>query len=257
MRIKYLQESIRTFILILSLILIVPEVVSANHVFTIALSEKVDLQVELSSSKEELCDEKKAKEYISKAIAGIRHKTMIGDLSGIVTWKFRLMGGNWSWSNGVQGVWGESEIYVQETKGRHSFGFDEGHVGIGSSQWAAAKGTIDTHIMYLFLMVYNLDKLSPGLNVLFNSLGDVDTDLYSKVRNQLIIAASHTQKDVLIWYQKTATHNLLKAIAACGLAMQKDKRAERYLDKDLFEYLSMSNYHEAAIESLKAGVIEK
>ena len=225
MRIEYFQESISTIIIIVSLNLIVPEVVSANQVFNIALSDKVNLQVELSSSKEELCDEKKAQKYISEVIAEISNKMMLEDLSGTVTWKLRLTGGNWSWSNGVQGVWAESEIYIQETKGRHSFGLDEGHDGISSNQWEAAKGTIDTHIMYLFLMVNNLYKLSPSLNVLFNTLLDVDSDINSKVRNQLIIAASHTQKDVLIQYQKTDTPDLLKAITACGLAIQKEKEA--------------------------------
>ena len=239
-------------ILIISINLLVSGALSASQDFAIALSEKVNLRVELLSDKAELCQEKEAQEYLSKALADVGRKTMMNDLSGTVTWKLSLMGGNWSWSNGVKGVWGRSEIYVQETKGRHSFGLGQGHDGIGRSQWAAAKGTIDTHMMYLFLMLLNLDKLSPSLNGLFNALPDADRDLYPKVRNQLIIAASKTQKDVLLEYQKAGSHSLLKAIAACGLAMKRDKESERYLNKDLFEDLSMSDYREAAIESLKA-----
>ena len=225
--------------------------VFAEQSAMINLGKTLLLRIDIASKNEKLCTEKDTIEYVKGMVSSLEGKIHPANTSGSITWKLRLMNGNWSWSNGVGGVWGESEIYIKERQRNHSFGLNEGHDGIGNSQWAATKGTIDTHMMYLYLMLLNLKTLSPDLNELFSTLTDIDHDLYPKVRNQLIIAASNAPKDLLFMYLKGSSHDLLKAITACGLAMQGEKEAARYLDKSLFERLSMSDYREAAIGQLR------
>lgn len=220
-----------------------------SHTFN--LQGGISIEMQSSSTRPELCTEKDAMKHILDICPDLIANLNQIKLPGKVEWELELMGGNWNWTNGVQGVYGKSTIRIKGKNRSYSFALNEGHDGIGSSQPAAAKGTINTHLAYLFIIISSLDKLSTHLDAILTDLSGYDDDIYSKVRNHLIIAASHTKTENLLNYADNSRSYLIKAIAACGLAMKGEPQALRYLkDENLFKELDMNDYREAAIERL-------
>lgn len=239
------------FILVEAVMFLKP--VFADQQRNLRLDSATIMNIEVSSSTD-MCTETRAIEYLAKTVSNLAIKMGSPSFTGSVTWKVRLMDGNWSWSNGVHGVWGESELYIKGSQQDHSFGFNCGHDGqfASNSRWSAAKGTMDTHLMYVFIMMHDLFYISPRLGQLFSSLPDAECSIIqSKVRNQMIIAASHSSDKTLQIYLHGSGNLFLKAVAASGLAMQGNTAANQYLDKGLFNELSMEEYQDAAVAYLK------